>query len=79
MVNKAERDKIVEERNAEADYTQALEDAKQGKFAFSKNGLTFTFNYKDGTKTVFLSELNCTPSGSDLKCLGAPKSGIYAK
>ena len=32
---KAERDKIVEERNAEADYTQALEDAKQGKFAFS--------------------------------------------
>lgn len=36
---KAERDKIVEERNAEADYTQALADAKQGKFAFSKNGL----------------------------------------
>ena len=33
--------------------------------------ITFTFNYKDGTKTVFLSELNCTPSGSDLKCLGA--------
>ena len=38
--------------------------------------ITFTFNYKDGTKTVFLSELNCTPSGSDLKCLGAPKSRI---
>ena len=36
---KAERDKIIEERNAEADYTQALEDAKQGKFAFSKSGL----------------------------------------
>ena len=36
---KAERDKIVEERNAEADYTQALKDAKQGKFAFSKSGL----------------------------------------
>ncbi len=36
---KAERDKIVEERNTEADYTQALEDAKQGKFAFSKGGL----------------------------------------
>lgn len=35
--------------------------------------ITFTFNYKDGTKTVFLSELNCTPSGSDLKCLAAPK------
>ena len=35
--------------------------------------ITFTFNYKDGTKTVFLSELNCTPFGSDLKCLGAPK------
>ena len=36
---KAERDKIVEQRNAEADYSQALEDAKQGKFAFSKSGL----------------------------------------
>lgn len=36
--------------------------------------ITFTFNYKDGTKTVFLSELNCTPSGSDLKCLGAPRT-----
>lgn len=34
--------------------------------------ITFTFNYKDGTKTVFLSELNCTPSGSDLKCFTAP-------
>lgn len=34
--------------------------------------ITFTFNYKDGTKTVFLSEVNCTPSGSDLKCLAAP-------
>ena len=34
--------------------------------------ITFTFNYKDGTKTVFLSEVNCPPSGSDLKCLGAP-------
>ena len=36
---KAERDKIVEERNAEADYTQTLDDAKKGKFAFTKNGL----------------------------------------
>ena len=41
--------------------------------------ITFTFNYKDGTKTVFLSEVYCTPSGSDLKCLAAPKSGNYAK
>ncbi|MBO5046757.1 MAG: hypothetical protein J6C93_07835 [Clostridia bacterium] len=34
--------------------------------------ITFTFNYKDGTKTVFLSELNSAPSGSDLKCFTAP-------
>lgn len=34
--------------------------------------ITFTFNYKDGTKTVFLSDINCTPSGSDIKCLAAP-------
>lgn len=33
--------------------------------------ITFTFNYKDGTKTVFLSEVNCTPSGSDLKGFAA--------
>jgi len=38
-IAKAERDKIIEERNAEADYTQALEDAKQGKFAITKGGL----------------------------------------
>lgn len=35
--------------------------------------ITFTFKYKDGTKTVFLSEINCTMSGSDIKCLAAPK------
>ena len=35
--------------------------------------ITFMFNYKDGTKTVFLSEVNCTPFGSDLKCLAAPE------
>ncbi len=35
----AERDKVIEERNAEADYSQALEDAKQGKFAITKGGL----------------------------------------
>ncbi|MDY2842176.1 MAG: hypothetical protein SOT08_05830, partial [Candidatus Borkfalkiaceae bacterium] len=38
--------------------------------------ITFTFNYKDGTKTVFLSEVNCTPFGSDLKCLAAPEFGL---
>lgn len=36
---KAERDKIVEDRNAEADYSKALDEAKNGKFAHSKNGL----------------------------------------
>ena len=34
--------------------------------------ITFTLNYKDGTKTVFLSELNSASSGSDLKCITAP-------
>ena len=37
--------------------------------------ITFTLNYKDGTKTVFLSELNSAPSGSDLKCFTAPRHG----
>ncbi len=36
---KSERDKILEERNSEADYSQALEDAKQGNFAITKGGL----------------------------------------
>ena len=36
--------------------------------------ITFTLNYKDGTKTVFLSELNSAPSGSDLKCFTAQKN-----
>ena len=35
----AERDKAIEERNAEADYSQALDEAKQGKFALTKGGL----------------------------------------
>ncbi len=35
--------------------------------------ITFTFNYKDGTKTVHFSELKCTPSGSYLNCFTAPK------
>ena len=34
--------------------------------------ITFTFNYKDGTRTVMLSELSDGKSNSDLKCQGAP-------
>ncbi len=34
--------------------------------------ITFTFNYKDGTKTVYLLDLNFFSSGSDLKCNIAP-------
>ncbi len=36
---KEERDKIVADRNAEADYSQALEQAKNGEIAHSKSGL----------------------------------------
>lgn len=36
---KAERDKIVAERDSEADYAQALEQAKNGEIAHSKSGL----------------------------------------
>ncbi len=36
------------------------------------NKITFAFNYKDGTKTVYLSDLNFFSSGSDLKCNIAP-------
>ena len=34
--------------------------------------ITFTFNYKDGTRTVMLSELSDGKNNSDLKCQGAP-------
>ena len=34
--------------------------------------ITFTFNFKDGTRTVMLSELSDGKNNSDLKCQGAP-------
>lgn len=34
--------------------------------------ITFTYNYKDGTETITLSELESAKS-SDIKCVGAPK------
>lgn len=36
---KAERDKIITDRNAEADYTKALQEAKDGKITHGKTGL----------------------------------------
>ena len=35
--------------------------------------ITFTYNYKDGTETITLSELESAKS-SDIKCIGAPKT-----
>ena len=35
--------------------------------------ITFAFNYKDGTRTVMLSELSDGKNNSDLKCQGAPQ------
>ena len=34
--------------------------------------ITFTYNYKDGTETITLSELESAKS-SDIKCVGAPR------
>lgn len=62
-----EIDPIAYERNRKAIKWSAIVGLVVGFFK-----ITFTFNYKDGTKTVFLSEVNCTPSGSDIKCLAAP-------
>lgn len=36
--------------------------------------ITFTFNYKDGTKTVLLSECDFTSVGSDTYCFGPPET-----
>ena len=41
--------------------------------------ITFTFNYKDGTKTVLLSECDISSVGSDTYSFGPPKTSIYAK
>lgn len=38
--------------------------------------ITFTFNYKDGTRTVMLSELSDGKNNSDLKCQGAPNNAL---
>ena len=35
--------------------------------------ITFTFNYKDGTKTVLLSEYEHSSVGSDTNCFGPPQ------
>ena len=35
--------------------------------------ITFTFNYKEGTKTVKLSEMEETPSGSGMECIAPPQ------
>ena len=35
--------------------------------------ITFAFNFKDGTRTVMLSELTDGKNNSDLKCQGAPR------
>lgn len=37
--------------------------------------ITFTFNYKDGTKTITFAELEESGLGSDINALGAPKNG----
>lgn len=39
--------------------------------------ITLTFNYKDGTRTVMLSELSDGKNNSDLKCQGAPKKDCF--
>ena len=41
--------------------------------------ITFTFNYKDGTKTVLLSECDFTSVGSDTDCFGPPKNAFLFK
>ena len=41
--------------------------------------ITFTFNYKDGTKTVPLAECDSSFIGSDTYCFGPPKHDIYAE
>ena len=40
--------------------------------------ITFTYNYKDGTETITLSELESAKS-SDIKCVGAPKNGTVIR
>jgi hypothetical protein len=37
------------------------------------NHLVITFNYKDGTKTVTLADVEQAKLGSDLKGFGVPK------
>ena len=36
---------------------------------------TITFNFKDGTKTIFFSEIEAAKN-SDIKSLGAPKKRV---
>ena len=41
--------------------------------------ITFTFNYKDGTKTITFTELEESSLGSDINALAAPKTTSFDK
>ena len=51
---------------------QRLIDAFINAIYLYDDKITFAFNYKDGTRTVMLSELTDGKNNSDLKCQGAP-------
>lgn len=50
---------------------QRLIDGFINAIYLNDNEITFTYNYKDGTETISLSELS-SANNSDMNCLGAP-------
>lgn len=55
------------------DHRRRLIDSFVNAIFLYDDRITFTFNYKDGTKTINFTELEKSGLGSDIKALAAPK------
>ena len=55
------------------DHRRRLIDSFVNAIFLYDDRITFTFNYKDGTKTINFTELEKSGLGSDINALAAPK------
>lgn len=58
------------------DHRRRLIDSFVNAIFLYDDRITFTFNYKDGTKTINFTELEKSGLGSDINALAAPQRGV---
>ena len=61
------------------DHRRRLIDSFVNAIFLYDDRITFTFNYKDGTKTINFTELEKSGLGSDINALAAPKTAIIVR